>query len=126
MLAAYIYNICSIQTLKGGKTAIKWGKIPPPWPYVHVEKILIVYDRPLIGAGPETILFENWKTMNCQTRLLALRVAISESHGSCSDFMFAFSLCNSTELKRYLALETLVNHRFIRILYRLFTLARVT
>ena len=32
--AVHIIRMCSIHNLKGGKTAMKGGKIPP-WPYVE-------------------------------------------------------------------------------------------
>ena len=47
--------------------------------------LTIVHDSPSTGAGPDVALFfENSRSMNCQTRFSCSRVAISESHGSCS------------------------------------------
>ena len=61
---------------------------------------------------------ENLRTMNCQTRFLCSRVAISESHGSCSASFyvrFLFVLLDGAKTHN-LALERLISYRFVRIL----------
>ena len=62
--------------------------------------------------------FENSRTVNCQTRFLCSRVAISESHGSCSASFyvhFLFVLLDGAKTHN-LALERLISYRFVRIL----------
>ena len=62
--------------------------------------------------------FENLSTVNCQTRFLCSRVAISESHGSCSASFyvrFLFVLLDGAKMHN-LALERLMSYRFVRIL----------
>ena len=64
------------------------------------------------------LFFENSRTANCQTKCLCSRVAISESHGSCSASVyvrFLFMLLDEAKTHN-LALERLISYRFVRIL----------
>ena len=58
----------------------------------------------LIGAGLDVAIFRNFKDSESSDKVLCSRVAISESHGSCSSsFYVRFLLvyiCSTMELKR--------------------------
>ena len=80
--------------------------------------LTIVHDSPSTRARPDVMLFENSRTVNCQTRFLCSRIAISESHGSCSASFyvrFLFMLLDGAKTHN-LALERLVSYHFVCIL----------
>ena len=63
-------------------------------------------------------LFENSRTVNCQTRFLCSSVAITKSHGSCSASFcvyFLFVLLDGAKMHNP-ALEKFVTYCFVRIL----------
>ena len=72
-------------------------------------------------------LFENLRTVNCQTKFLCSRVAISESHGSCSA-SFYVSLCVTqwNQNAQWGPVEARkLSFRSYIVMYRLLTLAKI-